>query len=547
MKNIIVYLLCSILLMATFSFGASAATNTFNITDLEGKYKTQGRTELVDGALFMEWTASGIEFKANCSGDVSIKVNATRLQQNDRGGIFFTVIVDGVVQYENQRIPENVDSSVWVSNSTNYPFKISRSGVSEFTIANNLPSGTHTFEIYTQTEAFNGAFGIQSITLNGEILAAEGNNDLYIEFVGDSVTASMGNLATGSIGEDALYQDATRGWAYLTAKQLNADWSIIARTGITASNGMGWSGVNSVSMQTVYPKLRYFSKKNLDYDFSRPVDVIVLALGTNDASTYARCGKTLDYVKSQFIETVKLLQNKNPNAKIVWVYGMMTNDVDSTITDVISELGGANEGLYALKLPRNNAGPMGHPNLATQPTYANMVADFIKDITKPVNNQNPTQSGPSGTTPSSPSNSGGSTRPQSRPNNTTTSSPSNSIGNTTPQSNPNSTTASSPNANANTTPQNNANASNSSNSTNPVGQQQGNGSASNVIGNNNVSSPDTPADTQNTQSETTEIIVDDENTGSKMRISTIIIIVVMVICVVAIGVLIFFSSKLKNT
>ena len=75
MRNIVIYLLCSIFLMATFSFGASAASNTFNITELEGKYKTQGRTELVDGTLYMDWSESGIEFKANCSGDVSIKVN----------------------------------------------------------------------------------------------------------------------------------------------------------------------------------------------------------------------------------------------------------------------------------------------------------------------------------------------------------------------------------------------------------------------------------------------------------------------------------------
>ena len=515
MRNIVLYLLCSIFLMATFSFGASAASNTFSITELEGKYKTQGRTELVNGTLFMDWSASGIEFKANCSGDVSIKVNSNRINTGAKYGLYFTVIVDGVVQYENQRIPEDNHADRWTSNSTNYPFKIEKSGESEFTIAKNLSSGTHTFEIYTQTEADKGAFGIKSITLNGEFLSPNANNDLYIEFVGDSITAGLGNISTG--GQDApLYQDATRGWAYLTAKKLNADWSIIAQSGITASNGIGWSGKNSISMQTVYPKWRYFSNNSKDYGFSRKADVVVLALGTNDVRTYSG-KKTRDEVKSEFKNMINLIKTHNPNAKIVCIYGMMTqngemNDTEYFVCGAVDELGGADTGLYTLKLPKNTAGGQGHPNLETQPIYAQKVADFIKGITKPVTNPSESQSRPSGTT---------------KPNTNSSQNPGNVGGSTT-------------NTDTNNTPQDVGNTSDSANS-----QQQENESGSNVIGNNNLSSPNASTDTQNTQSEAVEVIEDD-NTGSKMKLSTIIIIVVMAVCAIAIGVLLFFSSKFKN-
>ena len=402
MKKIFVFILSITVLLSIFVFSVSASeTKTYNITDIEGKYKTQGRTELSSGTLYMEWSASGIEFNANCSGDVSISVNTTRLWSGNTGGIYFTVVVDGVVQHENLRIPENNNANSWTSNSTNYPFRIKKRSFSNFVIAENLEPGVHSFAIYNQTESKNGAFGIRSITMNGEFVEPPKKNDLYIEFVGDSITAGLGNLSVG--GQEApLYQDATRGWPYLTAKKLNADWSIIAESGITASNGIGWSGANSVSMQTVYPKLRYHSNNTTEYDFGRTADIVVLGLGTNDFWTYQDGGKTLKYLSDQFKEMVAIIQKYNPNAKIIWIHGMMINDADALIADVVKELGGENNGLYTLLLPKNLEGGQGHPNLAVQQTYADMLSDYIVDILNDKNQED---------TASKPNNS------QSKPNN----------------------------------------------------------------------------------------------------------------------------------
>jgi len=197
---------------------AFADVTEYSITELTGKYKTQGRTVLENGMLMLDWSASGIIFKANCSGNVKIKVNATRLNTAENQGAYFTVIVDGVTQYKDLRVPE--DTTDWVSNSSNYPFHILKNGESEFTIATGLKSGEHTFEIYKQSEALYSAFGIKSITLNGSFLSPPENKNTYIEFVGDSIASSYGNLSGGSGGQ-ALYQDATTGWPYLTAQKLN--------------------------------------------------------------------------------------------------------------------------------------------------------------------------------------------------------------------------------------------------------------------------------------------------------------------------------------
>ncbi len=359
----------------TVVFAASSET-TYNITALSGKYKTQGRTTVAGDALMLDWTASGMVFKANCSGDVKITVDATRVPTGTTQGIYFTVIVDGIAQYEDLRIPKNNSAAAWTSNSTGYPFHITKSGETTFTIAENLKSGSHTFEIYKQTEAQYTSFGIKSVTLNGQITSPPAKSKLYIEVVGDSIAAGLGNISTG--GQNApLYQDSTRGWPYLTAKKLNADWSVIAQSSITATDNIGWAGTSSVTMPDVYPHLRYFSDKSSTYDFSRQPDIIVVCLGINDMWTYANCGATTATVKQGFTDMLTLLRSKNPSAKIIWIHGMMSNSADDLITSAVSEMGGNTKGYYSLKLKKDTAGGQGHPSLAAQSVYTESLVDFI--------------------------------------------------------------------------------------------------------------------------------------------------------------------------
>lgn len=381
-KTLLSALLVAVMLLSVCVTASAEGETVYYMTELEGKYKTQGRTALVTGDLMLEWSASGLVFKADCSGDVKITVNATRLGNESNQGIFFTVVVDGKTQYENVRIPTENSADVWTSNTTDYPFHITEKGISEFTIAENLKSGTHTFEIYKQTEAISTAFGIRSIALNGEITAPPKDKKLYIEVVGDSIAAGLGNISTG--GKNApLYQDATRGWPYLAAKALSADFSVLAQSGITATDNIGWSGASSVTMPDVYPKVRYYSDKRTEYDFSREPDIIVVCLGTNDIWTYEKSGATKATVERGFKELLTLLRDKNQNAKIIWIHGMMTGDANSMISSAVSSMGGSDEGFYTLNLPKNVDGGQGHPSLSAQTVYANSLVDFIEiDVLK---------------------------------------------------------------------------------------------------------------------------------------------------------------------
>lgn len=351
---------------------------TYLITEIEGKYKTQGRTTVIDGVLKLDWTAAGLEWNAYCEGDVYITVCS-----ETSNPMYFSSFVDGVMQYEDMRIPEDIGAA-FTTNSTGYPYYIDKVGFSTFKIAENLPAGNHTFEIYRQSQAGHGEFGVYSITMDGDFGTAPAKNDLYIEFIGDSITAGQGMLTSEPSYSAVHHEDATRGWAFLTAKTLGADWSVVAQSGVCAIDGLSYSPGPVVSMREKYPMLRYLQgDTETEYDFARQPDVVVIGLGTNDMNCWNRehCAIDQSELKPGFKKMFDLVREKNPNAKIVWIYGMMTGSYKTYVQEIMEEAGGAEAGFYTLQLPHDNKGGQGHPTLASQSVYAEAVSNFISEIT----------------------------------------------------------------------------------------------------------------------------------------------------------------------
>ena len=315
--------------------------------------KTQGRTVLKDGALWLDFSASGIEFSANCEGKVALNLNVEYLKQTDSyGGLYFTVLVDGV----------KVDRAECHITST---------GNVELVLAENLTPGNHTFEVYRQTEHRGAEVGISSIVMNGSFNEKPADNRLYIEFIGDSISTGFGALGTSSDsdGGSPKWQDATAAYPYLTAKALGADFSDVAYSGIGAKYGY-----QDPNMQNFYPYQRYNYDSTTQYDFNaRQPDVVVIALGTNDIANQTDAALR----KVGYQEMLDLVRAKNPNSKIVWIYGMMKDDDNAMIASLIEENGGAAEGLYSLELVTNTAGAGWHPSAAGQQKFADDLVAFL--------------------------------------------------------------------------------------------------------------------------------------------------------------------------
>ncbi len=319
--------------------------------------KTQGRNTLKDGALWLDFSASGIEFSANCEGKVALNLNVKSLKQTDSyGGLYFTVIVDGV---KKDRAECHITST----------------GDVELVLAENLPVGNHTFEVYRQTEHRGAEVGISSIVMNGTFNEKPADNRLYIEFIGDSISTGFGALGTtsDSDGGSPKWQDATVAYPFLTAKALGADFSDVCYSGIGAK--YGWQDPN---MLNFYPYQRWQYDRTTQYNFNaRQPDVVVIALGTNDIAMETEKGITLEQRLVGYQELLDLVRAKNPNSKIVWIYGMMKDDDNARIPAIIEENGGAAAGLYSLELVTNTAGAGWHPSAAGQQKFADDLVAFL--------------------------------------------------------------------------------------------------------------------------------------------------------------------------
>ena len=125
--------LCLLATLGTASLTVSAAANEYLLTQHTDKYKTQGRVLLTEDCLLVDWTASGIEFEANCEGDVYVKFQVDAISTSADQGCYFTVIVDGITQSRTK-------------------CHLTQTGETVVKIASGLASGKHTFAIYRQTE-----------------------------------------------------------------------------------------------------------------------------------------------------------------------------------------------------------------------------------------------------------------------------------------------------------------------------------------------------------------------------------------------------------
>ena len=366
MKKLLSILLV-VCLLVTSVFSASVyAESTYDLTaktltmsELNGKYKTQGRTILQNDVLMMHYPATGIEFNAYCSGDVSVTFNVTSLA-SETAGCYFTVIVDGVTMNRET-------------------CHITKTGDVTIKIAEGLEVGNHTFKLYRQNEITHANLGVKSIDLSGEVLDAPANSDTYIEFVGASQWGGWGNLADSTIAKDeassATYQDATQGLTYLTAQKQNADWSVVSVGGI----GAYWCNLG-YSMNTAYDYFGYYNDKATLYDYPRQPDYVVIGLGTNDVSKAEENGKTEEDIYEAFNYFIRLMRIKNPNAKIIWVHGMMTDAVDKYVEKAVEDLGGAAYGVYNVKVTQNNDGGSSHPSAEGHAVIAEEVSAFIDTI-----------------------------------------------------------------------------------------------------------------------------------------------------------------------
>ncbi len=392
LKTIFGTALCLLCLTAFSSCGDSAQAEAAQITtaaevhdmNTETVYKATaenvkllGRTYFNEDKLYCALSGTGAEFSftgTKCTVDISgdsTAMNASAADNQARVGIYVNGerVIDDMV--DNLRESYDVFSSDTPQDVTVSIVKLSESPMSTLAIDN--------------------------IKVTGSVIKPTPDKDVLIEFVGDSITCGYGS--DDPVKENHFStktEDVTKAYAYKTAKNLDADYSLVSFSGYGIISGYS-DGNKKVSNQTVpqyYTKLGFswspngsFVPANIDWDFTkRQPDVIVINLGTNDDSyTKTEKDRQEEYA-AEYVNFLKTIREKNPDAKILCTLGVMGDRlfeyVQKAADDYSAETGDKN--VYTMKFdvqsPADGYSADWHPSVTTHDKAAAKLSEEIKKL-----------------------------------------------------------------------------------------------------------------------------------------------------------------------
>jgi lysophospholipase L1-like esterase len=345
---------------------------TYNLNS-SSQVKVTGRQTSLASGIALDHSAATAEFNVTVTAKSDIKVT-----MSSSATVYFTVFM------YNEGTPNNITTKrVCFTNSEKTQ-----------TIATSINPGRYNIRLVRNTEAAKGNFTLASISLAGSLRTKTANKSLYIEFIGDSITCGTGNLhkflnasdpltilpsASGScIGPQGdnnptVEQDASRGYAYLTAQALGADLSQVCQTGIGVYGGWG-------QMKDVVDKTAT-NRSGATYTPTRKPDLVVINLGTNDGYTHgsAEYDDEFKAAVKALIAQVRTLYN-DPNLKVLWAVGMMNGGRPSVAAEAIREMQNAGDSnVYIFTgFTANSGGHNNHPTYLAHQNAAQALSNYIR-------------------------------------------------------------------------------------------------------------------------------------------------------------------------
>lgn len=290
--------------------------------------KYLGRSFFMDDKLLMCYSSTGAEFNVKAKRlDVTI-IGDNRVSGSDNGSAARIVaFVNGERKLDTMILSKSKD----------------------YTIFNGEELIEGEVRIIKVSEATSSLAAISKITVDEDgSISPTAPRDLKIEFIGDSITCGYGvdDLDRNHHFKTST-EDNSKTYAYKTAANLNADYSMVSASGWGIISGYSGNGAKQESQQIP----RYYDRlavswstvaavdpKAVKWDFSSFLpDFIVINLGTNDASYTKNDSKKITEYKDAYIAFLKDIRSKNPDAHIICSLGIMGQDLYPAIESAVSE------------------------------------------------------------------------------------------------------------------------------------------------------------------------------------------------------------------
>lgn len=290
--------------------------------------KYLGRSLFKNNQLVMAYSSTGVEFNIKAKRlDVTIEGDNSA-SGSDNGN------AARVIAFVNDE--RKLDTMI-LSKSQSY------------TIFNDEEIVEGEVRIIKVSEAANSIAAISKITVDEDgTISPTAPRDLKIEFIGDSITCGYGvdDLVKEHHFKTST-EDNSKTYAYKTATNLKADYSMVCASGWGVVSGYSGNGAKQEAQQIprFYDKMAVgwssiagVTPKNTAWDFSSFIpDFIVINLGTNDASYTKGDSKKITEYKDAYIAFLKDIRSKNPDAHILCSLGIMGQDLYPAIESAVSE------------------------------------------------------------------------------------------------------------------------------------------------------------------------------------------------------------------
>ena len=268
----------------------------------------------------------------------------------------------------------------------------------ELTVFEGDTERTAEVRVVKLSESTNSVCGVSAVETDGSIKPAA-EKALKMEFIGDSITCGYGvDDPEHKLTFKTDTEDCTKTYAYKTAEALDADVNLVSYSGYGICSGYTTNGKQNTNqlVPTYYDKFGFsytsfgFEKKadTIEWDHSKfEPDVIVINLGTNDASWAGSNEENQAVYISMYDEFVRHVREVHPDSYIICSLGIMGNQlypcIESMVEAYRKDTGDERISAFMFDVQDVNADGYAtdwHPTEATHEKAAKKLTDYIREL-----------------------------------------------------------------------------------------------------------------------------------------------------------------------
>lgn len=342
----------------------------------EGYVRILGRTKLVDGIRFINYSGSGIEFEfTGTSASVVLCTDSSKWEEKYKA--YAAVFInDGCVPAK--RIPLESDEGTYKLFESDMVRKVK-------------------IRLMKMSEAAFVKAGIKEIIIEGgnEIKPA-GKKDRRIEYIGDSITCGYGIEGVCNIDTfNTAQENPWEAYAAKTARYFNADFNCVSWSGIGIISS--WTDKDIPNTDLLMPILYKYTDFALDSYLGTVGDevwdnrkfephLIVINLGTNDSSYTKGIKERSDDFADGYLKFLKQVRYCNPDSQIICSLGVMGNElcpaIEKAVTAFKAETGDmkVHTLFFQVQSRDDGIGADGHPSIKTHDRMAKELIGKIHEV-----------------------------------------------------------------------------------------------------------------------------------------------------------------------